>query len=471
MTRSVTALGTFTEACATMAAAVASMACAWAAAPGSGAPVMAVVLAISLSRSQLDKDMRGRLEAAIVLPLVGLVALAVGMLLHRWPWIGAIVFTAGMALAIWLRRFGPMARRAGSLIALPFVTLLTVPHVHAIGTHGMPGFLIPILVALIALFWVTATHMLVLRLHGKRPDDDEYPPVTPTQSPGSPGLPASTRMAIQMAVALAAAFVVGFVFFPERWSWVVLTAFIVNIGNRGRIDVVHKSGMRVLGATMGTLFALVLSHQAMPSPPMTTAIILASLFMGIWLRPFGYAWWALFITIALALLQGFQGGAPIALLLLRLEEIAIGAIIGVMAAWFVLPVRSTDVVRRRIANALAALAEALDPATEHRQARAFDDAMDELALVAPPFRLARALTRHRRAKRPADWADTLLDGRDLADTLIARQLTPAKVRQAVGVARKSLREPDGLQEALLHLRQTLEAELSAAPPSDIIDRA
>lgn len=45
-----------------------------------------------------------------------------------------------------------------------------------------------------------------------------------------------------------------------------------------------------------------------------------------------------------------------------LEEIVIGALIGIAAAWFVLPIRSTTVLRRRIADALAALSDALDPA-------------------------------------------------------------------------------------------------------------
>jgi len=33
-----------------------------------------------------------------------------------------------MFLSIWLRRFGPMAQRAGSLIARPFVALLATPY-------------------------------------------------------------------------------------------------------------------------------------------------------------------------------------------------------------------------------------------------------------------------------------------------------------------------------------------------------
>jgi hypothetical protein len=107
-----------------MLAAIATLLCALAIASGSGPAVLAVVLSLSLSRSHLDRDLRGRIEAAIALPVIGLVAVGVGILLHRAPWLGALVFVAGMFLSIWLRRLGPMARRAGSLIALPFVVLL-----------------------------------------------------------------------------------------------------------------------------------------------------------------------------------------------------------------------------------------------------------------------------------------------------------------------------------------------------------
>ena len=82
------------EACVTMLAAIATLLCALAIAPGPGSAVLAVVLSLSLSRSHLDRDLRGRIEAAIALPVVGLVAVGVGMLLHRAPWLGALVWLA-----------------------------------------------------------------------------------------------------------------------------------------------------------------------------------------------------------------------------------------------------------------------------------------------------------------------------------------------------------------------------------------
>src|SRR5690349_5444373 len=106
-------LGSLREAVVTILAAIAARFCVLAVDGEPAAGTLAVVLSISLARSHLDHGLRERLEAGIALPLVALVAAGVGLLLHRLPWVGALVFTAGVAVSIWLRRLGPLAARAG----------------------------------------------------------------------------------------------------------------------------------------------------------------------------------------------------------------------------------------------------------------------------------------------------------------------------------------------------------------------
>jgi hypothetical protein len=442
------------DAIVTMLAAIATLACALAIDPAPGPAVLAVVLCLSLSRSHLDRDRRGRLEAAIALPFVGMAALGVGTLLHRAPWLGAILFVAGMYLSIWLRRFGSTARRLGSLIALPFVVLLTTPYIPPTQDSVVPAALVPVLIALLALLWVSALHALASRIRflpGAR-----GPEVSALATTGGSSLRpiASTRMALQMAIALSVSFVIGYLYFAERWAWIVLTAFIVASGNRGRLDVVYKSVLRVLGAGVGTLIALSLSNRMGSHDSTTVVLILGALFLGVWLRPLGYAWWALFVTLALALLQGFAGSS-IGILWPRLEEIVIGAIIGVASAWFILPVRSTAVLRRRMADALAILSDALDPTVPTRTPAEFDAAIAGVTQMAPAFRAGRLVTRHFRAEQPADWVDALLECRDPAIALIETRGTPGTVRRAVGAARKSMREPTQILTALRQLRASL----------------
>jgi len=457
----------FAAAVVTMLAALATLACAMAIDPEPGPGVLAVVLCMSFARSHLDHNLRGRIEAAIALPIVGLVVTGVGLLLHRAPWVGACVFVAGIFVSIWMRRFGPDARRAGSLVALPFIVILTTPYIPAKHVSHLVAMLLPIVVALLALFWVTVFQALARRLHILPPLREAAAHMPAPASDSSLRPSASTRMALQMAVALAVSFAVGYVFFAERWAWIVLTALIVNSGNRGRLDVAYKSALRVGGAAVGTLLALTVTLHIGAHDATTVALILISIFLGLWLRPLGYAWWALFVTLALALLQGFNGSTAQNILWPRLEEIVIGAVIGVVSAWLVYPVRSTAVLRRRIADALAALSEAIDPATPERTADGFVAALAQVEQVAPAFRASRFATRRLKPVHPADWIDALNACRVPAIALIATGQTPGTVRKAVGAARKALREPDGLLPALEAMRESLMGIDPVPPPTPV----
>ncbi|MEP6482482.1 MAG: hypothetical protein ABJA94_10795, partial [Rhodoglobus sp.] len=95
--------------------------------PAPGLLVLGAVLAMTLSRSKLVDTWRGRLESLIVLPALAIVTSGVAITLALEPVVGAIAFSAAMFFSVWLRRFGPTWRRIGSLVALPFITLLIAP--------------------------------------------------------------------------------------------------------------------------------------------------------------------------------------------------------------------------------------------------------------------------------------------------------------------------------------------------------
>ena len=448
------------EAVLALAAMLATLACAQWLAPGPASAVLAVVLALSMARSHLAGGRRGRLEALVALPLVSLACVGVGALLRHVPWAGATLFVAAMAASIWMRRFGPLARRAGTLVALPFVTLLVVPHVPQGEDGAAARVLVPVAIALAALGWVVLAELAGRRLGWLAP----AAPVPADEAPARAGAggtlrpSAHARLALQMAAALAAAFAVGEWLFPAHWSWIVLTAFIVGSGNRGRQDVVHKSALRVAGAAAGTIAAAALAGVAPLQGGPAAAAILACVFLGTWLRPLGYGGWSLFVTLALALLQALQphDAPPLALLAQRLLEILIGALLGIAAAWFVLPIRSTDVLRRRIADALAAMGEALDPAGADRRPERIATAIARVEQLRPSFHARRLALRRWRPLQPADWIDTLVACRGSAIVLAERGPVPGAVRKAIGAARKAMREPVEIGPALEELRKALE---------------
>lgn len=277
-----------------------------------------------------------------------------------------------IAALVWLRRYLP---RAATLAALPVVTLLAVPMPPAPASLGF--------VAVVSA--LSAVHVL--------------------RHPSAPNPRAATRMALQTGVALTLALLAGKILFGEHWGWAVLTAYIVCAGARGRADAAYKGVLRTLGAAAGTVLAA----------PFTGAVwlILPVLVAAAWLRSRSYAYWAAGVTAALSLLgQGELG--------LRLAAIVTGAVLAIATAWLVAPIRTTDVVRRRVADALAALA---DPDGWERFVRA----RRQLDQVARPLEIHRAVTRS--ALHLADAIDAIrsIEG---PDARAAANL--AAVRLAVG---------------------------------------
>lgn len=98
--------------------------------------ILAAALAVGLSRRPEKLDPRATIARFVSLPLVALGAALVGLTLRAVPWLGALLFCAGVTFSIWLRNFGERGSTIGRVIALPFLTMLVVP-VHVGG--GAPG--------------------------------------------------------------------------------------------------------------------------------------------------------------------------------------------------------------------------------------------------------------------------------------------------------------------------------------------
>jgi len=430
-------------------------------APEPGPAVLGAMLCLTLSRSQLERDWRGRLEAGIALPVIGLLSAGVGLLLLNLRILGAMVYVAGMFLSIFLRRFGPVPRRIGSLLALPFIALLVAPNPVPSTVHGPFAVLVPALVALVAFAFVTLFQVaaIAIRLLPRRlPAPPEAARAeAPTVAQPHPALDATTRLALQMALSVALAFTIGFLFFSDRWAWIVLTVVVVAVGNAGRADVLYKGIQRVVGAGIGTVVALLgLTVPTFGGPNLPTVIaLLAVVFVALILRPFGYLWWALFFTVALTLLQSFGSERPGGLGPLlgeRLEEILLGTVLALLVAWFVAPVRSENTVRRRIGAVLGALQARLAEQTPETAA-ALTAAEKELARVSPPYTAWRRIFRRSSRPRAAAWIATTRDS-----VALGRDGGSPAARAALGEARRTLRDPDQLQPALDRLRATLAGE-------------
>jgi hypothetical protein len=488
--------------------------------------IQAVVLAVTLGRterrhgSQATPVGRRGLAAGwrlLLLPVLAVAASEVGTLMARHPNAGDTLFVLAISGGIWVRRFGPAATRAGTLATLPFIALLIVP---AAAASGAPSRWWAALMAVIASFWVIASHELASRVGQPRPPVDVDPatagadptppagatpppsgPATPPAGAASsgpadrtaavppaarapeppaaggaagtgPGVPASARsrsprgwvrrflatkprasakMAAQMAVGLGAAFAVGRAAFPDHWPWLVITAYIVASGNRGRGDVAVKSLSRLAGGAAGTVLATIAVTDVPARSPWTVFAIFAVLAAALTLRTLHYAFWAAGVTAMLALLYGYFGIGGEHLLVERLEAIAVGSALAVAASWLVLPVRSRDVTRQRVARAAASLTDVLlavtrsEPGSLSKHRAAFVVTADELAMVADTLAARRLLWRLLRRPGPylAEAADAVRRCREPVDALVvAVAEAPAALasgpnrRRAGGLARQ-----------------------------------
>jgi hypothetical protein len=327
--------------------------------------VLSVVLALSLSRLPQGGGGRHRLLDLAVVPLVALCAGSVGQLLLQRPNLGAVAFIVAMTVAMWARQFGRRVARLARLLTLPVTSMLVVPAAGlGIGAHAR---LWQMAAALVAFAWVVGVQTVARWCRLLPPDvaSAKAPALRSGLRSGGPArrLSSHTRMALQLAVALTAAFMLGRSFFPLHWNWTVLTATIVCGGGPSRGEVVMKGVARLIGAGVGTLVATALAVELPGRHVGTVVLVFVLLFVGSWWREIHYAAWAACVTCVMALLNSYLGylgpTSTASLLSTRLLAIAIGAACATAACCLVFPVTTTSIVRRRRALALQALGDVL----------------------------------------------------------------------------------------------------------------
>ncbi|HEY3858602.1 MAG TPA: hypothetical protein VGM47_03195, partial [Gammaproteobacteria bacterium] len=129
---------------------------------------------------------------------------------------------------------------------------------------------------------------------------------------------------------------------------------------------------------------------------------------------------------------------------------------GVAACWFVFPIKTRSVVRRRVADTLLALEEwagASEPEREQKL-QIVQECAEECERIAAPLRWQRRLTRiGSDAEHPAVWL--ALTQRCAKDA--ESKLPPTDLIKAVRLSRRALKEAQGLTPALLKVQALLEA--------------
>ena len=291
--------------------------------PPVDAIVFAVMLGIALPRALARARWADAPAIGVLLGPACAAAVGCGMLLSDGGAsraVGAVAFSAGAAIAVWLRRFGSAWRAAGAVASTLFLAVLVrlapLPR-----TWSQLGWML--VAAGVALVWALALRCLTVAVQ-----------TAPSRRPAA-GLPASTRMAVQLGCGTLASFAAAQWLDPDHLVWPVLTVMVVHSANRGRGDVLRKGAQRTVGALVGT----VLGGLFQTGSRTALVALFAVLALAAAARPYGYLFWSAGVTAALVFLYSYFGESGADLLARRLLGIAVGGAIGMTAAWFVLPVR------------------------------------------------------------------------------------------------------------------------------------
>jgi hypothetical protein len=168
------------------------------------------------------------------------------------------------------------------------------------------------------------------------------------------------RIAIQMGIAVSGAIIAGDALSGRRFYWAVIAAFITFMGANTAGEQLRKGAFRVGGTVVGVVVGSVLAHLAGDRVWLQIVVVLVSLFLGLYLFRVNYTFMTIGITVMVSQLYVELAEFSNSLLVLRLEETAIGAGVAMATAALVLPLRVGRVARVAARQQLTSLADLID---------------------------------------------------------------------------------------------------------------
>jgi uncharacterized membrane protein YccC len=205
----------------------------------------------------------------------------------------------------------------------------------------------------------------------------------------------TTRQALQVTAASALSILGGHLLSPDHWYWAVVATWVVFINTESTGEVLLQSVRRLAGTVLGAMFGYGLATLIGPYGPLLLVLLLVCMF-GMFYTP-SDAYWAVtfFITGGLSMLLALLEAFSTDVLVLRVQETALGVSCGVLATGVVLPItvrRASDeelvhflLVIRRL---LHATTRSLSPDTTTsliRAARDLDQALESFRKACLPL--------------------------------------------------------------------------------------
>ncbi|MFE9248621.1 FUSC family protein [Streptomyces sp. NPDC007088] len=260
----------------------------------------------------------------------------------------------------------------------------------------------------------------------------------------------STRQAFQAALAGGIAIVVGKEISEQRYYWAVIAAFIAFTGTATRSETFIKATHRVTGTLLGLVAGIGLAHLTAGHTVTALTVIVLSMSCGFYLVKVSYAFMIFFVTIMVSQMYTVLHEFSPALLVLRLEETAAGALVGILVSLLFLPTSTRDTVNDARGHLFSALADLLDEVA-HRLTPALARGGDDSGRPDPDA-LSRAVDNRLRAMalvaapltRPLVWGN---DPRLVRHRLTLYAAAARRGRVLAALVREA-RTPDGARGVL-----------------------
>jgi uncharacterized membrane protein YccC len=196
----------------------------------------------------------------------------------------------------------------------------------------------------------------------RRPDEPEAEPSVPAAEAPT-GLRLTTRQAIQAVIGAGLAILGGELVSTSRWYWAVITAFLVFANTTSRGDILIRGFRRTVGTLLGILAGMVAATLVSGQNALILILIIGCITLGVYVVQVSYGLMTFFMTMMLALLYSLIGTFTPEVLVLRLEETALGALAGGIAAVLVLPTKTRTIIMEDVAAVLTALRQFVGDAT------------------------------------------------------------------------------------------------------------
>ncbi|WP_190015074.1 FUSC family protein [Streptomyces lucensis] len=229
----------------------------------------------------------------------------------------------------------------------------------------------------------------------------------------------TTRAAVQVAAGSALAIAGGELLSSQRWYWAVLTCWIVFINTASTGEILVKGYRRLVGTVLGVVAGIALAGVVGRHTWTAFALVLLFVFIMFYTAPLSYTLMSFFVTAMLGLLYTLLNTYSTAVLVLRVEETALGAACGVIAAAVVLPVHTDRRTNELLVGVLDRLADVTRAAVDQlsgggeagtdlvERARQLDQALADLRGATRP--LTHPVTPLRSRRETARYVVALLE--------------------------------------------------------------